>query len=294
MISTIKDKSLNILENIYQALDSEDVQKRAKVFSLRKSQEGEDADEQKENRDVNGEGAQEEIDDINYDELSTDEKFKYLTFELIDIGLFQGQKGLEYIQSTTPYTYLDKNLHLNKQVKLVSEQGVKLYHFMNDKVYSPIKEYAIVLYGSTQQYISMFVRVLKENQRNLLDYVLQRYENVKVFARDSWLRLDFNEDGKVSIDDLKKGAQELFEFMKNYEYIQKAIEIKSAIYEEAIKLMKKDLKSDKEKQESHLGEGDSKIEQQTKAEWVSQWRVQCFSYWTNFINAVKNDDDGMN
>ena len=80
-----------------------------------------------------------------------------------------------------------------------------------------------------------------------------------MFARDSWLRLDFDNDGKVSIEDLKKGAGELFEFMKNYEYIQKAIEIKSTIYEEAIKLMKRDLKNDKEKEESHLAEDDPKM-----------------------------------
>lgn len=170
-----------------------------------------------------------------------------MSFELIDIGLFNGQKGLDYIQSTTPYTLLDKNLQINKQVKSVSEKGVKLYHFISDKVYSPLKEYVIVLYDQSTKYISLFVRVLKDNQKNVLDYILERYENVKVFAKDSWLRLDFNNDGKVSIDDLKKGAHELFEFMKNYEYIQKAIEIKSAIYDEAIKFMKKDLKNDKER-----------------------------------------------
>jgi hypothetical protein len=272
MLSTIKDKSLNILENIYHTLDSyEDAQNRPKVFSMRKEQENESSaasseDSRKYGTDEKEDQEEENNSDVNYDELSTNDKFKYLTFELIDIGLFQGQKGLSYIQSTTPYTILDKNLQLNKQVKLVSEKGVKLYHFINDKVYSPLKEYVIVLYGSTQQYLSMFVRVIKENQRNLLDYILKRYENVKVFARDSWLRLDFNNDGKVSLDDLKKGAHELFEFMKNYEYIQKAIDIKSAIYEEAIKLMKKDLKKDEEKQESHLGEDDSKVKKQLKEE----------------------------
>jgi len=194
--------------------------------------------------------------DVDYDELSNSDRFKYLTFELLDLGLYQGQKGLDYIQSTNTFALLDKNLQINKQVKNVSEKGVKLYHFINDKVYSPVKEYVIVLYDQTTKYISMFVRVLQDNQKNILDYVLNRYENVKVFARNNWLRLDFNNDGKVSIEDLKKGAHELFEFMKNYEYIQKAIDIKSALYEEAIKLMKKDLKNDKEKEESHLGEDD--------------------------------------
>lgn len=57
------------------------------------------------------------------------------------------------------------------------------------------------------------------------------------------MRLDFNKDGQVSIDDIKVGAQELFEFLKNFDYLQAATEIKSSLYQEAIKYMKKDLKN---------------------------------------------------
>ena len=115
MLNTIRDKSLNILESIYQTLDSyEETQKRPKVFSMRKDQENDDQKDSNEEsqKDGSNEGGDQEPvgNDVNYDELSTNEKFKYLTFELIDIGLFQGQKGLDYIQSTTPYTLLDKNL----------------------------------------------------------------------------------------------------------------------------------------------------------------------------------------
>lgn len=43
MINNIRDKSLNILENIYHTLDSyEEAQTRPKVFSMRKGQEDQD------------------------------------------------------------------------------------------------------------------------------------------------------------------------------------------------------------------------------------------------------------
>ena len=35
----------------------------------------------------------------------------------------------------------------------------------------------------------------------------------------------------------------MFEFLKNFDYLQAATEIKSSLYQEAIKYMKKDLKS---------------------------------------------------
>ncbi len=53
------------------------------------------------------------------------------------------------------------------------------------------------------------------------------------------MRLDFNKDGQVSIEDIKIGAQELFEFLKNFDFLQAATEIKSSLYQEAIKYMKK-------------------------------------------------------
>jgi len=71
------------------------------------------------------------------------------------------------------------------------------------------------------------------------------YENVQVLIKDNWMKLDFNHDGKISLDDLKKGAHDLYEFMSNYDYIVKANEIKNSLYDEAIKYMK----SDAQKQE---------------------------------------------
>ena len=58
------------------------------------------------------------------------------------------------------------------------------------------------------------------------------------------MRLDFNKDGHVSIEDIKKSAQELFEFLKNFDYLQAATSIKSSLYQEAIKYMKKDISGD--------------------------------------------------
>lgn len=52
------------------------------------------------------------------------------------------------------------------------------------------------------------------------------------------MRLDFNNDGSVSVDDLRKGVTQLYEFLKNYDYIEATTRIKSQIYEEAQKYIK--------------------------------------------------------
>jgi hypothetical protein len=63
------------------------------------------------------------------------------------------------------------------------------------------------------------------------------------------MKLDFNKDGHVTAEDLKKGAQELYEFMMNYEYFQKATEIKNKLYHEAIKYMKGEIQNDQKKRQ---------------------------------------------
>jgi len=86
--------------------------------------------------------------------------------------------------------------------------------------------------------------VLRQNQNKILDYVRKNYENVGVLMKDNWMRLDFNHDGKVSFDDIRKGMTELYAFMKNFDFFNTAMEIKSTIYSEAIRMMKKDNKKD--------------------------------------------------
>jgi hypothetical protein len=85
------------------------------------------------------------------------------------------------------------------------------------------------------------MEIVLEKQQVLRDYLSKHYENVQVLIKNNWMRLDFNRDGHVSAEDIKKSAQELFDFLKNFDYLQAASDIKSSLYQEAIKYMKKDL-----------------------------------------------------
>ena len=67
----------------------------------------------------------------------------------------------------------------------------------------------------------------------MVEYVNKTYSNVTLFVHENWLRLDFNKDGTVSIDDLRQALTQLYEFLKNYDYIEASTRIKSSIYLEA-------------------------------------------------------------
>ncbi len=47
------------------------------------------------------------------------------------------------------------------------------------------------------------MQVVIEKQSVLREYLAKNYENVQVLIKENWMRLDFNKDGHVSIDDIK-------------------------------------------------------------------------------------------
>ena len=57
------------------------------------------------------------------------------------------------------------------------------------------------------------------------------------------MRLDFNHDGAVSMDDMRKNLHQFYEFLKNYDYIEATTRIKSNMYDQALKVMQKDQKN---------------------------------------------------
>lgn len=137
MLQVFQNKSIQLLETIVNHLDSyEGVQKRSRRFAKRDEKEvEEDKDTRKRNSNIK---ADDEVDDVE-DDLQGTEKFKHLSFELIDIGLFFGERSLSVVQQSKPYQVTDKYVHLEEKAKQVVENSEKLYRFLNDKVYSPIK-----------------------------------------------------------------------------------------------------------------------------------------------------------
>ena len=85
----------------------------------------------------------------------------------------------------------------------VRDGSIQLYRFLSDRVYTPIKSNFYVIYDRSTQVLSFLMEVVLEHQQKLLEYLGKHYENVQVLIHDNWMRLDFNKDGQVSLDDIK-------------------------------------------------------------------------------------------
>ncbi len=112
----------------------------------------------------------------------------------------------------------DPYIGFEKKFSLLQEESLRIYKFLNDRVYFPLKENLIVIQDKSDKYISFLIKVMKEHQDTISHYVHSHYQNVCVTLSEQWMRLDFNNDGQVDAEDLKEGMIQLYEFMANYEY----------------------------------------------------------------------------
>jgi hypothetical protein len=165
------------------------------------------------------------------------DRLKVVSGELLDLWLFEGSKGLQYVQASKAYKLTDPYINYIAKYEQVKDSSLNLTVKLQ-KVVSDVNQRVVLFVDEATNFVGMLLQVLNERQGELIDYIQKTYSNVNVFVQDNWLRLDFNEDGSVGTEDLRKGLAQLYEFLKSYDYIQATQQIKSTIYEEAQRYIK--------------------------------------------------------
>lgn len=59
------------------------------------------------------------------------------------------------------------------------------------------------------------------------------------------MRLDFDDDGSVSMDDMKLSMVSLYDFLKDFDVIEATTQFKTKLYSDAIKFMQNELEQEK-------------------------------------------------
>lgn len=127
---------------------------------------------------------------------------------------------------------------------MVKQHGDDLYTLFDQNL-KPIVQNVLFLYDDATNKIVSFIKVITTKQSEITDYVNKTYSKVQVSVQDNWMRLDFDKDGEVSTEDLKKSMHSLYEFLINYDVLEKTTQIKGQLYTEAIAFMQKELDEDK-------------------------------------------------
>lgn len=127
------------------------------------------------------------------------QKLKVVTGDLLDLWLYEGSKGVSFVQESKAYKLTDPYVNYVDKFEAVKSRSAEVLHQVQDKV--------VLFYDDASKFVGMLIKVLTERQDELVAYVRSTYSNVQVFVQDNYLRLDFNEDGNVGMDDLRQSLQ---------------------------------------------------------------------------------------
>lgn len=124
-----------------------------------------------------------------------------------------------------------------------------------------------VIYNQSSQYLELVTKFYTDNQTKMRDYVSKHYENVALKFQDNWVRMEITKLKDLSTSDVKKTITDLYDFLSNYQYLEKMQEVKSNLYQEAISFMKKDVKEQKDDKEKETDGVVTKLDGETMEEF---------------------------
>lgn len=162
--------------------------------------------------------------------------------DLIDLWLFEGQKGLNYIQASKAYQFTDQYVHYEALYEQVKNQSQHIVGSVKTSIQTNLQQLnqnVVFFYDEVSNFVGMLISVVRDRQGELAKYIRETYSNVTVFMHENWMRLDFNRDGSVTAEDLRKNLTEFYRFLVNYHYLEASIRISSTLYDEAKKMLKK-------------------------------------------------------
>ena len=107
----------------------------------------------------------------------------------------------------------------------------------------------LFLFDKATNSVTSFIKVITTKQAEVAAYVKDTYSQASVTIEGTWMRLDFNEDGKVSADDLKSSLVGLYEFLRHFDVIETTTHIKGQLYNDAIRYMQAELRSEENKRQ---------------------------------------------
>lgn len=211
MLTIVQNKTIDFLEYTLQVLEKYD-----KEFEERRA-------EEKKNKSNEEDADKKSSFTLKLSDIVNDYK---------DLAFSQGKRGLNYVQGTQAYKIADDYVDFKQKYESTYSYTTKVYESLRTEVIVPVHSNILVIYDTSSQKMSLIVNSMKNS--SIAQVIHEKFQNTKVLMTQNWLKLDFNQMGKVSITDLIatiKGVQEL---VKHMDILVKANELKKAVYQRAI------------------------------------------------------------
>jgi hypothetical protein len=111
--------------------------------------------------------------------------------------------------------------------------------YINDTIIIPLSEKCQIIYNKAKEVVVFIMSVTTHKLDDIEDYIKTHYHNFKLVVNEQWIKLDIDEDGVVSINDMVESLKNLFDFIVNYEYQSQFNKVQSELYQKALSVVKK-------------------------------------------------------
>ena len=152
--------------------------------------------------------------------------------------LLQRDRALEFVMTSFPYKFANDHLHIPERIEKSYEYTCEIYNCLNTKIVVPIQDKVVLIYDISLKKASLVLETIQTS--DLAKKVGEKYVNAKVTIARNWMRLDLNNDGKVTFGDIIEAIKSLQNIVKESQLATKALEYKNTLYNKALSYIERE------------------------------------------------------
>lgn len=133
-------------------------------------------------------------------ELSS--RFNDVKYNYKELFNLQRERAVDFVKNSRAYKLADERINLNEKFERSYAFTSDMYNSLNTQIIVPLQDKIVLIYDISLNKASLILENYQSG--NLTQMLGEKYDDAKVTLSKNWMKLDLNNDGKVTISDLVK------------------------------------------------------------------------------------------
>jgi hypothetical protein len=171
-----------------------------------------------------------------------------------ELAYLQKERAVKFVVNTQAYKFADDKIHFERRFEQTREFTFNLYNSLNTQIIVPVQDNIVLVYDRSLKKASLMLENIQNCQ--LAQFVAENYSTARVTLTNNWMKLDLNNDGRVTVSDLVLAIKKIQKMVLQNKLLVKAIELPHSVHKRAIKYFEHDVRSNQGELERKLVKSD--------------------------------------
>ena len=177
-----------------------------------------------------------------------------------ELFTLQRERAVDFVANSSAFKLADERIHFNDKFERSKEFTLNMYDSLNTQVIVPVQDKMLLIYDVSLKKASLILENIQNSE--ISQKVGEKYNTAKVTISQNWMRLDLNNDGKVTISDLVSAVRNLRQIVADSELIGRVAEARENLRQRALTYFNNNEKPD----ENVKHESEQKIDEKCSSE----------------------------